>query len=152
MYPEVLQTILARESVYFTLVTKLDEELVEVYNRQGRAAAISALTQFSSDLGNQLVTDWASYFGQLFVKYRDGYVFTPNESSTNCGCNVGNGAYPQAWYDRIVEDTGDHYKVTDSVGCHHCVLYGLLCVHRFLPIPLRPATSLVSLVNLNISQ
>lgn len=61
--------------------------------------------------GNKLVADWAGFFGQLFVKYRDGYVITPNAANNNCGCNVGNGAYPSAWYERIVEDTGDHYKV-----------------------------------------
>jgi hypothetical protein len=111
MYPEVLQNILAHESAYFTAITKLDVEATELYERSSPADAVKAVTDFSSQIGNQLVSDWGSFFGQLFVKYRDGYVFTPNENSNNCGCSVGNGPYPQAWYDRIVEDTGDHYKV-----------------------------------------
>jgi len=61
--------------------------------------------------GTNLVKDWNAFFGQLFVKFRDGYVITANSASKNCGCSASNQAYPQDWFDRIVTDTGAHYAV-----------------------------------------
>jgi hypothetical protein len=55
-------------------------------------------------------SQWNAFFGELFVKYRDGYVISAGESQS-CGCSVGEGAYPQQWLDRIVSDTGTHYQV-----------------------------------------
>ena len=80
-----------------------------MYTKDGASAAIELTTAFSVEAGDKLVKDWVSYFGQLFVKYRDGYVITENEASTNCGCSTANQAYPSAWYDRIAKDTGGHY-------------------------------------------
>ena len=37
--------------------------------------------------------EWASLFGQLFNKYRDGYTITPNPESTACGCTTENPGY-----------------------------------------------------------
>ena len=111
MYPEIHKTIITREAAYFNAVVEMDSQAVKVYDTQGAAAAVDLVTNFSVQLGNQLVSDWAAYFGQLFVKYRDGYVVTPNSANNNCGCTVSNGPYSAAWYDRIALDTGDHYRV-----------------------------------------
>lgn len=114
MYPELHNTIVSREAAYMSAVLKMDSDASLVYQEKGAATAVQYVTNFSTQLGNQLVADWGAYFGQLFVKYRDGYVITADSSSTNCGCRVSNGPYPTKWYDRIAADTGSHYKYPDN--------------------------------------
>lgn len=110
-YPEILNTIESLESSFKEDVNRVDMEASSLLASQGAAAAVEYATQFSEDTGNNLVKRWRKYFGQLFVKYRDGYVITENAEDTACGCAVGSGPYPQQWYDRIATETGNHYKV-----------------------------------------
>mmetsp|Transcript_25489 Transcript_25489/g.42541 ORF Transcript_25489/g.42541 Transcript_25489/m.42541 type:complete len:596 (-) Transcript_25489:275-2062(-) len=111
IYPEVYSQILAVEAQFQTTMHELDEQAVEKYNREGPASAVQFVTEKCTQLGDSLVSRWGQFFGQLFMKYRDGYVITPSESSQSCGCSVANGAYDQSWLNRIVKDTKDHYKV-----------------------------------------
>ena len=109
IYGDMYNEIISRESAFTTQIESLDKVAAAMYTKDGASAAIEFTTAFSVEAGNKLVKDWVSYFGQLFVKYRDGYVITENEASTNCGCSTANQAYPSAWYDRIAKDTGGHY-------------------------------------------
>lgn len=112
IFPEVISTIQAKESQYLDDIKQIDRKvlaLVQEEGDNGLKTAINYVTNYSVTAGNQLVSDWFAFFGQLFVKYRDGYVVTPNPSSTNCGCNAVSANYPQQWRDRIVKDTGSHY-------------------------------------------
>ncbi len=116
MYPEIHKTIVTREAAYFTAIAKMDSDASIMYTEVSPAAAIDMVTNFSMMLGNQLVVDWNQFFGQLFVKYRDGYVVTANSANNNCGCTVKNGPYPQKWYDHIASETGTHYQYPDTDG------------------------------------
>ena len=58
--------------------------------------------------------DWFLFFGELFVKYRDGYVTSAAPEVPVCGCETTSLEYPSEWYDRIAEDTGDRYIVPES--------------------------------------
>jgi len=114
IYPVVLETILSRESQYRELVAKIDATALAIYNNEGSAKAIQYVTNYSKAIGNDLVKEWFTFFGQLFVGYRDGYVITENTNNPSCGCNSNTGSYPQTWYNKIVEDTGDHYLIPDT--------------------------------------
>eukprot|EP01035_Chromulina_nebulosa_P021442 gene21442-27775_t len=114
IYPVVLETILSRESQYRELVTKIDATALAIYKNEGSAKAIQYVTNYSNAIGNDLVKEWFTFFGQLFVGFRDGYVISENTNNPSCGCNSNTGSYPQTWYNKIVEDTGDHYLVPDS--------------------------------------
>lgn len=114
MYPEIYDAIIEKETKYMELIHAIDADAIKIYNNKGSASAIEFVTDFAVDTGNKLVKDWAAFFGELFVKYRDGYQITADPSNTACGCSVANGAYPQAWLDRIVQDTGSHYYIPDE--------------------------------------
>ena len=114
IYPDVLDEILKREEAYMNAVKSTDSAALALLNSHGPEHAVEFVTAFSRELGNDLVQDWNSFFGKLFVKYRDGYLISANTEQTSCGCNSVSAAYPQAWYDRIAADTGDHYKTLDS--------------------------------------
>lgn len=114
IYPEIYSTIIAKESQYISEVADLDKAAVSIAQSRGIDAAIEYVTSYSERTGNALVKDWNTLFGQLFVKYRDGYIVTANADSKACGCTAASAGYPQDWYDRIVTDTGAHYAVVSS--------------------------------------
>ena len=68
------------------MTAETDAKAAPIYAAEGRAAAIEYLTAFSNQVGVKLLDDWVSFFGQLFVKYRDGYVTTAAPAVPVCGC------------------------------------------------------------------
>jgi len=116
LYPELLQEITRRESAYLLAVEQLDVAAVQVLNQQGVAAAVQLVTDYSVAAGDQLVRDWGDLFGELFVRFRDGYVVAKADSKVSpaCGCDPSGAGAPQQWYDRIVQENGQHYLYDDS--------------------------------------
>ena len=97
MYPDVLGRIEQYEDAFIKQVEDMDAQAMSLLETSGVEAAVDAVTSFSVNAGNSLVKDWANFFGELFVKYRDGYVITES-TSPSCGCAVTNGPYSQQWY------------------------------------------------------
>lgn len=107
IYPEVFTRIQAREAQYVAEIRTLDTEAQEAFASQGAAAAVELVTAYSERTGDALVKEWGQFFGDLFMKYRDGYIVTSDTT-------VGSDPYPTQWYDRIASTTGDHYKVVSD--------------------------------------
>lgn len=107
--------ILSKESSYRTTLADTDAQALKLYSEQGPAAAVQLVTDFSVKLGDGLLNEWSVFFGQLFVKFRDGYVTKPS-SAPVCNCATSSEAYSDAWYGRIAADTGDHYLVPKSTS------------------------------------
>lgn len=116
IYPDVYQAIQAKETQYLQEIKQLDQEAIAMTHKEGMSAAIALVTQYSIRTGDQLTHDWFKFFGQLFVKYRDGYVVTKDDQAKSCGCNAKGASYPQPWFDRIVRDTQDHYLYREDDG------------------------------------
>merc|ERR1712072_513512 len=108
--------------MYLGMVTEMDKKALEIYNSDGASSAVELVTNWSADIGNNLVKEWFEFFGTLFVRYRDGYKITENKDSDACNCNPGNAPYLQAWYDRIAAENPSHFldgsssEVTSSNG------------------------------------
>lgn len=86
------------------------------------AKAIELLTARDASRANQVVKDEFALFGQLMVTHRDGFHISslgphaPNHGGAQGGVvpKVEEVGYSTKWYDRIVKDTGDHYKMSTS--------------------------------------
>lgn len=117
MYPEVYDKILAIETGYAASIVALEKEATDLLKKDNNNIdiVIELLTAFSETTGNALVKEWGAFFGSIFMKYRDGYVITPNPEMAACGCDVGSAPYSNQWYGRIVTDTGDRYLDPTSV-------------------------------------
>lgn len=111
IYPDVLEKIKDMEAKYFRMIPSLDEKAMALFKSEGYSAAVEFLTGESDKYGNSLTEEWGNFFGELFVKYRDGYVITEDATDRACGCKVSNGEYPAEWYNDIVASTGDHYLI-----------------------------------------
>jgi dipeptidase len=97
MYPDVLNRIELYEDKYAKESHDVDVEALTIYENSGASAAVEYVTEFSVKTGNSLVKEWGSFFGEMFVKYRDGYVFTESPTNNACGCAAANGPYSQQW-------------------------------------------------------
>jgi len=82
------------------------EQLALKYYNEAPRLAVDYLTRYSVDLGNSTVQRWKTLGEALLVKYMDGNV------KDELG-KVTHPPHPQSWYRRIVDDTGDHFRMID---------------------------------------
>lgn len=73
-------------------------------HEQSPQLAIDYLTDYSVKAGNATVKRWKKLGEDLIVKYLDGNL------KDELG-NVKHPGYPESWYRRIVDDTGDHFRM-----------------------------------------
>lgn len=123
IYPDVYNRILATEAGYFDKVAVADKEIAALLSKGDRNGAVSYMTTFSADIGDALLKDWFAFFGELFVKYRDGFVTTAAPHVPVCGCNTVSQGYSESWYDRIVAENGDRYLVPPEDATKRDVRY-----------------------------
>jgi dipeptidase len=115
VYPDLVAKIEEIEGSFLQQVLEVDTKVLELIdlNNGDMTDAIEFTTQFSVNAGQQLVQSWTAFFGQLFVRYRDGYVITANSNSRS-GCSITNAGYSQDWYDRIAAESKDHYSYEET--------------------------------------
>ena len=82
------------------------EQLALKYYNEAPRLAVDYLTRYSVDLGNSTVQRWKTLGEALLVKYMDGNV------KDELG-KVTHPPHPQSWYRRIVDDTGDHFRMIE---------------------------------------
>lgn len=110
-YPFVRKRIDAIHSDFQTDVQKMDEKALAVYHDDSAAAAVKLVTQFSVDAGQQLHEEWLTFFGELFVRFRDFSTIVPDAEDSRCGCSVQQPGLTDANKRRIVMETGTHYEM-----------------------------------------
>ena len=125
--PVVQQRIVETEERFARELATMDALAASLIAAGNTTAAVRALTDFTVQTGDGLVDEWNSFFGELFVRFSDGFVasqlprsapvptapdYTPGGTST---VSVEEGGYDQAWYDRIAAEAGDKYHVPQEV-------------------------------------
>jgi dipeptidase len=93
------------EGKFLSDQSAIEDAALKLYEQSPRLA-IDYLTDYSTSLGDSTVKRWKKLGEYLIFKYLDGNVKTPLGKVTHPG-------YPKAHYRRIVEETGDHYKMMD---------------------------------------
>ena len=134
MYPDLHAAILTTESAFATELKQMDMKALHVLETEGYSACVERVTAWSSELATNLITQWNALFGNLFVKYRDGYVITPNAQNLACGCSAAAAPYPQPWYDDIASSTGSHLQIPQQAESQNDDGVGLVN-NDFKPIP-----------------
>ena len=81
---------------------RIDAAALALY-KQAPQLAIDYLTEYSVNVGNSTVKRWKKLGEQLIFKFLDGNVKDELNNVTHPG-------YPESWYKKIVEETGDHFK------------------------------------------
>jgi dipeptidase len=94
------------EGKFLAAQPQIENAALALY-KQSPEAARDYLTAYSVKEGQEVVKRWKKLGEFLLFKYLDG-----NEKVfTNHKVEVTHPGYPKEWYKRIVEDTGDHFKV-----------------------------------------
>jgi dipeptidase len=81
----------------------VEELALKLYNESPQLA-IDYLTEYSVNLGNSTVKRWKKLGEFLIYKYLDGNV------KDELG-KVQHPGYPKSWYRKIVDETGNHFKM-----------------------------------------
>jgi dipeptidase len=71
--------------------------------------AIDYLTKYSVDSANNTVKRWRKLGESLLMKYLDGNVRDAQGNVTHPG-------YPESWYRRVIQETGDHFMMKKLPG------------------------------------
>jgi dipeptidase len=87
---------------------EIEKAALELYKKAPRLAS-DYLTDYCVKLGNSTVSRWRKLGEFLLVKYLDGNVKDELGKVTHPG-------YPESWYRRIIEESGDHYKIIELEG------------------------------------
>jgi dipeptidase len=113
IHPEIHALQQALEEGFVEKTGIMDELAVSLYEKSPDMAA-AFLTDFSVDLGNETVLKWRDFYHYLFTRFMDGNVKEPNPGEQNP--RLEQPGYGEDWYRRIVDETGDQFKV---VGDSH---------------------------------
>ncbi len=113
IHPEVeaAQTILEKEFIDYT--NGVDAAAKTLY-KDNPAMAVAFLTNYSNSAAERTFNTWKKLYSYLFVKYMDGNVKTDKEVPENykyIAPDIEQPGYGEAWYRRIVKETGDQFLV-----------------------------------------
>jgi len=105
------------ETKYIQNKPAIDKVAVELY-QENKEQARDFITDYSVSMGNYTVEKWKKLGEFLLVKYIDGNIkrekdgiFQDNGISNTIPAHPYQPGYPDWWYEKIVEQTGDHLKV-----------------------------------------
>ena len=111
IYPVVRHKIESIQDELEQLVAIVDVRALQVYENQGTQKAVDYVTHFTVNTGQKLHQTWLDFYGQLFVQFRDMYTIVPKPGNPLCGCEANEPGLSEATKRRIIQETGDHYKV-----------------------------------------
>ncbi len=84
---------------------EIEKAALTLYKQSPRLA-IDYLTEYSVNCGNSTVKRWKKLGEFLIYKYLDGNVKNEHGKVTHPG-------YPKDWYQKIVDETGDHFEMKE---------------------------------------
>ncbi|MCD4682972.1 MAG: C69 family dipeptidase, partial [Bacteroidales bacterium] len=113
IHPEIRAEQTKLEGMFLDEVLKIDKKAFDVY-QSNKDEAIAMLTEYSVNTGNETHKHWLNFYTYLFTKYMDGNVKTKvdvPEGYIYHNANLKQPGYSKDWYKRIVDETGDHFKM-----------------------------------------
>jgi len=113
IYPEILNKSTEFQDDFDAAVKTLDNDLIALIKDGKTTEAIKTATNYSVGVGNIVYDAWLNFWKFLTPRHVDGCLKTYVQGQQNPTINYP--GYGQAWYERIVKETGDKYIVyTDS--------------------------------------
>jgi dipeptidase len=108
IYPEVKEKIDGYEQEFVSITPMIDEHAQKLYDKNPNLA-VSFLTDYSTQAADRVTYAWKDFYKYLFMKYMDGNIKTPNPGQQNP--HLEQPGYGEEWYRKIVNETGDQFKV-----------------------------------------
>jgi len=120
IHPHVAELQQKFEDDFVTYVEGVDKAANKMYEND-QEKALAFLTDFSVNTSNNLVKEWKKFYQFLFMKYMDGNIKkTEGRKFLKNGHGVlknpNQPGYGEEWYKKIIEQTGDKFKVPEDEG------------------------------------
>jgi len=106
--PDVRAVQQELEAKFLAATPAIDQKAAELHQASAEQA-VAFLTEYSVQQGDETARRWRQLYQQLFIKYMDGNVKTPDPPNRNP--KVVWPGYSEAWYRRIIEEKGSHFQV-----------------------------------------
>lgn len=106
------------ENEFIELTPSIDKAAQSIYDSD-KGLAIKFLTEFSDNIGDNTVAEWKNFYGQLFTQFMDGNIKEPSEVPDGYiyyPAKLKQPGYPEWWYKKIAEETGDKLVVPEGGG------------------------------------
>jgi len=114
IHPDVAKAQSTLEQKFISEIQKTDAEAKAILENKSREEAISYLTSYSHKAASETFTTWKTLYQQLFMKFMDGNIKTKEEVKEGykmANPKVDQPGYGEAWYKRIVEETGAKFEM-----------------------------------------
>lgn len=112
--PLVNQARCLFEDYLAPLVVSAAESARAAYSRGDDEGARLILNDLAVSATKEATIRWTALWQQLMVANADGYVAVADSTNLLCGCSKTSTVFNSAWADKVVADTGDHYRLPDS--------------------------------------
>jgi len=113
IHPEIRAEQTKLEDMFLNEVKEIDDKATGLYEND-KDAALAIITDYSVNTGNETAAHWLKFYQYLFTKYMDGNIKEKSEVPEGYKyypAKLKQPGYGEEWYRRIVEDTGDHFKM-----------------------------------------
>lgn len=108
IFPEIKEEQQKHENLFLLRQAEIEEEALEILNREGEDACKEYLTSYTVDTAEDLVSSWWNLSDSLVVSYTNGGIYDPVSKNTAYP------GYPDWWY----QDAGYQYgpRIYDMNG------------------------------------
>ena len=118
IHPEIRAEQTKLEWQFINDTKEIDKKAADLFTND-KEAAIKMLTYYSVKTGDETTRHWLKFYTYLFTKYMDGNIKETRdvpEGYKYVTPSLDQPGYSPEWYRKIVEETGDHFKVQGSAG------------------------------------
>ncbi len=113
--PEIRHVQFELESKFISNTPAIDKAAQELY-KTDKLLALQFITDYSVNQGNNTVKRWKELYKYLFTKYMDGNIKEKVPGKLNP--KLEQPGYGEEWYRRIVNETGEHFKMKGEEPTH----------------------------------
>jgi len=85
-----------------------------LYQKGETAKGEAVLNDLSVRAGAEATQRWTQLWATLMTSFQDGLTTSPDPTNTFCGCKKETPSYSDNWLTKVVNDTGDHYRLPSS--------------------------------------
>jgi dipeptidase len=119
MIPDVLKVQKNLEDKFVAYTPSVDLAAQNLWNAGKKSETLQFLTDYSVNQANGMTSEWKKLSQYLFVKFIDGNIKKEKNgvferTETGMPANPDQPGYPEWWKKVIVDQTGDHLKMTGT--------------------------------------
>jgi len=111
--PDIQKVQKKLEDKYISVVPAIDKVAADLYAKD-KTQAVEFLTDYSVSQGENTVKEWKNLYAFLFTKFMDGNIKEKDGDKQNP--KVKQPGYSEDFYRRVIQSTGDKFKVVGSSG------------------------------------